>query len=74
MYSLIRRFLFLFDAETIHVFSLKALSFANSIGLLRLLLKKRVDSPVTVMGIKFPNAIGLAAGLDKNAGHIDALS
>ncbi len=74
MYSLIRRFLFLFDAETIHVFSLKALSFANSIGLLRLLLKKRVDSPLTVMGIKFPNAIGLAAGLDKNAGHIDALS
>ena len=74
MYSLIRRFLFLFDAETIHVFSLKALSFANSIGLLRLLLKKRVNSPVTVMGIKFPNAVGLAAGLDKNAGHIDALS
>ena len=74
MYSLIRRFLFLFDAETIHVFSLKALSFANSIGLLWLLLKKRVDSPLTVMGIKFPNAIGLAAGLDKNAGHIDALS
>ena len=74
MYSLIRRFLFLFDAETIHVFSLKALSFANSINLLQLFVKKRVDSPVTVMGIKFPNAVGLAAGLDKNAGHIDALA
>jgi len=74
MYSLIRRFLFLFDAETTHVFSLKALSFANSINLLQLLVKKRVDSPVTVMGIKFPNAVGLAAGLDKNAGHIDALA
>ncbi len=73
MYSLIRRFLFLFDAETIHVFSLKALSFANSIGLLRLFVKKRIDSPVTVMGIKFPNAVGLAAGLDKNARHIEAL-
>ncbi len=74
MYSLIKRILFLFDAETIHIFSLKALSFANAIGLLRLFLKKRIDSPVTVMGIKFPNAVGLAAGLDKNAEHIDALA
>ncbi|MBE9559364.1 MAG: dihydroorotate dehydrogenase (quinone), partial [Proteobacteria bacterium] len=74
MYFLIRRFLFLFDAETIHVFSLKALSFASSTGLLRLFVKKRIDSPVTVMGIDFPNAVGLAAGLDKNAQHIDALA
>jgi len=74
MYSLIKRFLFLFDAETIHVFSLKALSLVSSLGLLRLFVKKRVDSPVTVMGIKFPNAVGLAAGLDKNAQHIDALA
>lgn len=74
MYSLIRRILFLFDAETIHVFSLKALSFANRIGLLKLFLNKRVDSVVTVMGIEFPNAVGLAAGLDKDAQHIDALA
>ena len=74
MYSLIRRILFLFDAETIHVFSLKALSFTNAIGLLQLFVKKRIDSPVTVMGINFPNAVGLAAGLDKNAQHIDALA
>lgn len=74
MYSLIKRFLFLFDAESIHVFSLKALSLAHRLGLLRLFVKKRVDSPVTVMGITFPNAVGLAAGLDKNAQHIDALA
>ncbi len=74
MYSLLRRILFLFDAESIHVFSLKALSVANGIGLLRLFIKKRVASPVTVMGISFPNAVGLAAGLDKNAQHIDALA
>lgn len=74
MYSIIRRILFSFDAETIHDFSLKALSFANNIGLLQLFVKKRIDSPVTVMGINFPNAIGLAAGLDKNARHIDALA
>jgi dihydroorotate dehydrogenase len=74
MYSLVRRFLFLFDAETAHVFSLKMLSFVNTIGLLRLFLPKRVEAPATVMGIEFPNAVGLAAGLDKNAEHIDALA
>ena len=74
MYSLIRRIIFLFDAETAHVFSLKILSFAHSIGLLRLFLPKRIEAPVDVMGIKFPNAVGLAAGLDKDGRHIDALS
>jgi dihydroorotate dehydrogenase len=74
MYSLIRRFLFLFDAESVHVFSLKFLSFSNTTGLLKLFVKNRVESPVTVMGIDFPNAVGLAAGLDKNARHIDALA
>ncbi len=74
MYSIIRRFLFLFNAESIHVFSLKMLSLANSLGLLRLFVKKQINSPVTVMGITFPNAVGLAAGLDKNASHIDALA
>lgn len=74
MYSVIRRILFLFDAETAHVISLNMLSFINSIGLLKLFVRKRIDAPVTVMGITFPNAVGLAAGLDKNASHIDALS
>jgi len=74
MYSLLRRILFLFDAETAHVLSLKALSFVNSIGLLSLFVQKRINAPVVVMGIEFPNAVGLAAGLDKNARHIDALA
>lgn len=74
MYSLFRKFLFLFDAETMHVFSLNMLSFFEAAGLLKVFLKKRIDAPVTVMGIKFPNAVGLAAGLDKNASHIDALA
>ncbi len=74
MYSIIRRILFLFDAETIHVFSLNMLSLINSLGLLKLFVKNRIDVPVTVMGITFPNAIGLAAGLDKDAKHIDALA
>jgi dihydroorotate dehydrogenase len=74
MYSLIRRFLFLFDAEVIHVFSLNMMSFVHSMGILNFFVKKRIDAPVTVMGIQFPNAVGLAAGMDKNARHIDALS
>ncbi len=74
MYSLIRRILFLFDAETAHVLSLRMLSLAQTMGLLSLFLPKRIDSPVTVMGIEFPNAVGLAAGLDKNAKHINSLA
>ena len=46
----------------------------NRLGVLKLFLQERVESPVTVMGITFPNAVGLAAGLDKNAEHIDALA
>ena len=74
MYSLLRKILFLFDAEVIHVVSLNMMSFVHSIALLKPFVKKRIDDPVTVMGIKFPNAVGLAAGMDKNARHIDALS
>jgi dihydroorotate dehydrogenase len=74
MYSLIRRLLFLLDAETAHVVSLKLLSLVARIGLLRLFIGRTVYAPVKLMGIEFPNSVGLAAGLDKNARHIDALS
>lgn len=73
MYALLRKFLFLFDAETAHVYSLNMLSLVEKFGLLRWFVKRCVDAPVTVMGIKFPNAVGLAAGLDKDAKHIEAL-
>lgn len=43
-------------------------------GLLSLFLRKRIEAPVTVMGLEFPNTVGLAAGLDKNAESIDALA
>ena len=74
MYSLIRRILFLFDAEKTHIFSLHCLDLLNKVGLLRVLFKKTVLAPVTVMGIEFANRVGLAAGLDKNANHINALA
>jgi len=50
------------------------LSLLSSLGLLKIFIQKAVVAPVTIMGIEFPNAVGLAAGLDKNARHIDALS
>lgn len=74
MYSLLKKILFLFDAEAVHVFTLKLLGLSNRAALLSLLFRSRRYKPITVMGIDFPNAVGLAAGLDKNACYIDALS
>ncbi|GHB04866.1 quinone-dependent dihydroorotate dehydrogenase [Modicisalibacter luteus] len=71
MYSLVRSLLFRLDAETAHGFSLSML---DAIHRLRLTgTQARVDDPVEIMGLKFPNRVGLAAGLDKNADHLDAL-
>ncbi len=74
MYKFIRNFLFLLPAEASHDLALFSLSIANKIGLLSLLKVKNDKTPVTVMGIQFPNKVGLAAGLDKNGKHIVALS
>ena len=74
MYKLFRRFLFLLPAEASHDLALFSLSMANKIGLLNLIKTKNINTPVTVMGIEFPNKVGLAAGLDKNGKHIHALS
>ena len=73
MYSLLRSLLFSLDAEKAHHITLEALKFAHSLGLLSLYAGKPVDDPAAVFGIEFPNRVGLAAGLDKNADYIDAL-
>ncbi|HNP02840.1 MAG TPA: quinone-dependent dihydroorotate dehydrogenase, partial [Agitococcus sp.] len=72
-YPLIRSLLFRFDAETSHHVALRSMAIANSLGLLGL-LHKTPQQPVKVMGIDFPNPVGLAAGLDKNGDYIDALA
>lgn len=74
MYKLFRKVLFLLPAEASHDLALFSLSIANKIGLLNLVTSKMESTPVTVMGIEFPNKVGLAAGLDKNGKHIHALS
>jgi len=73
MYALARSLLFRLDAETAHGVALRALDVAGRLGLAGRLAGERVDDPVEVMGLRFPNRVGLAAGLDKNADHLDAL-
>ena len=72
-YPLIRSVLFRFAPETSHHVALRSLAIANATGVLGL-LHKTPQHPVKVMGIDFPNPVGLAAGLDKNGDYIDALA
>ena len=74
LYPLIRKFFFALDAETAHGVGLTGVAFLNSAGIACLLAKPVPDDPVEVMGLKFPNPVGIAAGLDKNGDHIDALA
>lgn len=73
LYSLARPLLFSLDPEQAHDLTLPALRFAEAAGLSRL-LPKPVADPRTVMGLTFPNAVGLAAGLDKEGAYIDGLA
>ncbi len=73
LYPLIRPALFTLDPETAHGATLASLDVAHALGLLKLLPRAQ-GTPVRVMGIDFPNAIGLAAGLDKDGAHIRALA
>ncbi len=73
MYSLLRSALFALPPETAHHVSLRCLTWGEQLGLLPALAGKHRRAPVKVMGLEFPNPVGLAAGLDKNADHLDAL-
>ena len=72
MYSLVRRALFITDPETAHGLALEALRLGHGLGATSLLCKT-ISQPVTVMGLEFPNPVGMAAGMDKNGDYIDAL-
>ena len=73
-YPAIRKVFFQFDAETIHELTIKGLKSTGSTPLNTLYKQCVNDKPVTVMGIEFPNPLGLAAGLDKNGECIDAFA
>ena len=80
MYSLARSLLFRLSGEASHDLTLGLLNVANRVGVLDLLYpNKQAADPdemtsTEILGIKFPNRVGLAAGLDKNGDHILALS
>jgi dihydroorotate dehydrogenase len=71
-YSLLRPLLFRLDAERAHDVTLALLDAGARIGLPP--APRAPATPVRVMGLEFPNPVGLAAGLDKNAAHVDALA
>ena len=72
-YALARRFLFSLDPEIAHELTLHALAKAQGTPLQLAYCAARVDDPIELAGLTFPNRVGLAAGLDKNARCIDGL-
>ena len=73
-YSLLRPWLFCLDPEQAHNLTLSNLDRAQRWGLLERFITKPIADPQTLCGITFPNPVGLAAGLDKDGKHIDALA
>ncbi|HZX26785.1 MAG TPA: quinone-dependent dihydroorotate dehydrogenase [Telluria sp.] len=73
LYALARPLLFTLDPEAAHNLTLPALRRAARLGLTNLCSRPAPD-PRTVMGITFPNPVGLAAGLDKDGAYIDGLA
>ena len=74
MYALVKPLLFTLDPEHSHELTLTSLECLHKTGLDSLVYRQPADNQKTIMGIDFPNPVGLAAGLDKNGDHIDALA
>ena len=71
-YKLVQKALFATDPETAHELTLDALKLGHWTGATRLLCKEK-NQPVQCMGLEFPNPVGVAPGLDKNADCFEAL-
>ncbi|BAU75196.1 quinone-dependent dihydroorotate dehydrogenase [Metapseudomonas furukawaii] len=74
MYKLARELLFSLSPETSHELSIDLIGAGGRLGLNRILTKSPASLPVKVMGLEFPNPVGLAAGLDKNGDAIDGFA
>ncbi|HMS81721.1 MAG TPA: dihydroorotate dehydrogenase (quinone), partial [Burkholderiaceae bacterium] len=73
-YALARPLLFAIDPERAHDLTLASLDALAAGGALRVAAGCPVDDPVELLGLRFANRVGLAAGLDKNGAHVDALA
>ncbi len=74
LYALARPLLFSLEPELAHLLTLRLAESAHAAGLMRFAACPARGSPVEAMGMEFPNPVGLAAGLDKNAEYVDALA
>lgn len=74
LYPLARSLMFRMDPERSHDMALTGMNLAATLGMPKLLGAEVLQSPVEVMGIRFPNPVGLAAGLDKNGIAVDGLA
>ena len=74
LYQLARPLLFQLDAELAHDLTLKTIKYADKIGALKHFVHAPACMPRQIMGLMFPNAIGLAAGLDKNGAVINGMA
>lgn len=78
MYKLIRSVLFCFDAEQAHYLAMNALKLVCRVPFGKLIVKNMFEpknvTPSNLMGLQFPNIIGLGAGFDKNAKYLNELS
>ncbi len=74
LYELIRPVLFQFDPETAHHLGLAALRLSAKLGPFNPMRQTMVGHPRTVMGLEFPNPVGLAAGMDKNGDCIEGMA
>ncbi|MFT3815948.1 MAG: quinone-dependent dihydroorotate dehydrogenase [Acidovorax sp.] len=72
-YAFARPFLFGMDAESAHELTMHMLARGQRTPMQWAWCNETVDDPITLAGLTFPNRVGLAAGLDKNARCIDAL-
>ncbi len=77
MYKILRSFLFLFDPEWVHYFSMNGLKMLCRIGLLKKIIsttfKPQENIQYSIFNAQFSNKIGLAAGFDKNAKYLNEL-
>ncbi len=76
MYKFLRSFLFFFDAEEVHYFSMNILKLTCKVDFLKKIISKKytpTNSPVKVFGTQIKNPVGLGAGFDKNAKYLNEL-
>jgi len=74
LYRAVRPFLFALDPETAHSLTLRSLDCLERLGVAAIAAGPATRLPVRVMGLEFPNPVGLAAGLDKDGEYIDGLA